>query len=87
MQPLARPELDVRPEPAEGKQSSRRPAAQDWETNMQSDEWFRARAKELYCRDGEIEVDSNALISYGDDDGAYVAAWLWVPFEGERSDS
>jgi hypothetical protein len=54
---------------------------------MQSDEWFRARAKELYCRDGEIEVDSNALISYGDDDGAYVAAWLWVPFEGERSDS
>jgi hypothetical protein len=57
------------------------------ETDVQSDEWFRARAKELYCRDGEIEVDSNALISHGDDDGAYVAAWLWVPFEGERSDS
>jgi hypothetical protein len=46
-----------------------------------SDEWFRARAKELYCRDGEIEVDSNAIISYGDDPGAYVAAWVWVPFD------
>jgi|HubBroStandDraft_6_1064221.scaffolds.fasta_scaffold1271751_1 hypothetical protein len=54
--------------------------------DIYSDEWFRARAKELYGRDGEIEVDSNARISYGDDPGAYVEAWVWVPF-GERSDS
>jgi hypothetical protein len=63
-------------------------------TNMENDEndenddrsdWLRARAKELYCRDGEIEVDSNAIISFGDDDGAYVAAWVWVPFGGEEN--
>jgi hypothetical protein len=55
--------------------------------DIERDAWFRARAKELYGKDGEIEVDSNALISYGDDPGAYVAAWVWVPFEEEQSDS
>ena len=30
-------------------------------------------------RDGEIEVDENAEVSLGDDAGAYVQAWLWVP--------
>ena len=54
---------------------------------MRSDKWFRERAKELYCEEGEIEVDSNALVSSGDEDGAYVAAWVWVPAEEERSDS
>ena len=54
---------------------------------MKSDEWFRARARELYCTDGEIEVDGNARISSGDDDGAYVEAWVWVPLEEEESDS
>jgi hypothetical protein len=53
------------------------------EGNEKDDEWFRARAKELYGRDGEIEVDSNARISYGADEGAYVEAWVWVPFEDE----
>lgn len=28
---------------------------------------------------GELEVDDWAVISAGDDDGAYVMAWLWVP--------
>jgi hypothetical protein len=50
------------------------------------DVWFRARAKELYYKDGEIEVDSNAIISYGDDAGAYVAAWVWVPLEEEQEE-
>lgn len=30
------------------------------------------------CRDGELEVDEGAIVSRGDDDGAYVMAWLWV---------
>ena len=30
------------------------------------------------CYDSEIEIDSNAEVSRGDDAGAYVAAWLWV---------
>lgn len=34
----------------------------------------------MYAEEGEIEVDDNASISGGDDDGAYVAAWVWVPF-------
>jgi hypothetical protein len=54
---------------------------------MKSDEWFRTRAKELYHEDGEIEVDSDARVSIGDDDGAYVAAWVWVPLNEEQSDS
>jgi hypothetical protein len=54
---------------------------------MKSDEWFRTRAKELYHEEGEIEVDGDAAVSLGNDDGAYVAAWVWVPLNKKRSDS
>ena len=54
---------------------------------MNSEEWFRARARELYHEEGEIEVDSEAYVSIGDSDGAYVAAWVWVPSNQEKSDS
>ena len=37
------------------------------------------KAKKLYERDGEIEVDDNAKVSEGSDPGAYVQAWVWVP--------
>jgi hypothetical protein len=50
---------------------------------MKSKQWFRARAKELYHEDGEIEVDDKAPVSTGDEDGAYVQAWVWVPLEEE----
>ncbi len=50
---------------------------------MEGVRWFRMRAKELYHRDGEIEVDDNARVSLGDDRGAYVEAWVWVP-KGEN---
>jgi len=29
-------------------------------------------------RDGELEIDSNAVVSLGDDPGSYVQAWIWV---------
>jgi hypothetical protein len=29
---------------------------------------------------GELEIDENAPVSRGDDPGAYVQAWVWVPF-------
>lgn len=29
-------------------------------------------------RDGDLEIDSNAVVSLGDDPGAYVMAWVWV---------
>ncbi len=51
---------------------------------MKNDEWFRNRAKELYHEEGEIEVDNDARVSSGDDDGAYVAAWVWVPSVKEK---
>jgi hypothetical protein len=59
------------------------------ETDMKSDEWIRARAKELYClcSYGDIQVHSDAIISFGDDPGAYVAAWVWVPFEEKQDES
>jgi hypothetical protein len=53
---------------------------------MKSDKWFRARAAEMYHTDGKIEVDSNARISRGDDPGAYVEAWVWVPLDREEGD-
>lgn len=41
-----------------------------------------ALAKEEHEREGEIEIDDNARVSEGDDNGAYVQAWIWVSFEG-----
>lgn len=37
-------------------------------------------------REGELEVDSNAVISRGDDNGAYVGAFVWVNFSGTHLD-
>lgn len=37
-------------------------------------------------RDGELELDDNAKISEGDDNGAYVQVWMWVPFDGTELD-
>jgi hypothetical protein len=54
---------------------------------MKSDGWFRSRAKELYCEDGEIEVDGDARVSIGAEDGAYVQAWVWVSSKEEGSGS
>ena len=39
---------------------------------------YRAAAKAQYQREGEIEIDDNAVVSYGSDPGAYVQAWVWV---------
>lgn len=43
--------------------------------------WVSA-AKELYQRDGEVEVDEqsdgSAMISVSEDGGAYVLAWVWL---------
>ena len=54
---------------------------------MKNAEWFRSRARELYHEDGEIEVDGDASVSIADDEGAYVAAWVWVPLTEKKNDS
>ena len=43
---------------------------------------YRESATNEYTDEGRIEIDSDAVVSYGDDDGAHVAAWVWV----DRSD-
>jgi hypothetical protein len=47
----------------------------------------RARRKAImklaegFEREGELELDDNAKISEGDDNGAYVQMWRWVEFD------
>ena len=46
-----------------------------------------ARYRAAACRrasTGNLEVDHNALVSRGDDDGAYVMAWLWIGDDDAR---
>ena len=49
-------------------------------TAYSSDDDIQDRARELFSIDGEIEIDIDADISRGDEDGAYVQAWVWVPW-------
>lgn len=44
---------------------------------MTNDE-FRAAAKKEYGSEGRIEIDGNAIVSRGNDYGAYIAAWVWI---------
>ena len=39
---------------------------------------YRATADERYGHDGELEFDDDAVVSLGDDPGAYVMCWRWV---------
>lgn len=43
-----------------------------------TDQQYREAARLNYQREGEIEIDDNAVISRGSDPGAYVEAWVWV---------
>lgn len=46
---------------------------------------YREKADEEHGRDGECEIDDDAVVSISEDGGAYVASWVWVqgPVEGE----
>jgi hypothetical protein len=37
-------------------------------------------------REGELEIDDNAVVSWSADNGAYVQAWLWIGFKGTPYD-
>lgn len=41
---------------------------------------YRAAAINKYASN-ELEIDADAVVSKGDDNGAFVAAWVWVPDE------
>jgi hypothetical protein len=44
-------------------------------------EFYRERAFDTRHKDGDIEFDADAEVSLGDDAGAYVQAWVWIPGE------
>jgi len=49
----------------------------------------RARILELaeeLASEGDLEVDEDAVVSEGDDNGAYVQMWKWVDFGGTEMD-
>ena len=46
--------------------------------NQEQNDAFVAAAKRIHQEEGELEVDYGAVVSYSDDGGAYVAAWVWV---------
>ncbi len=43
-------------------------------------------AKKRYEDEGTLEIDSSAAVSEGDDNGAYVQAWVWVDFSSTEFD-
>lgn len=43
-------------------------------------------ASKKYEREGTLEIDDNTVVSEGDDNGAYVQAWVWVDFTGTPLD-
>lgn len=48
------------------------------QTPRPTEEEYRAAAKRIRPKDGDIEIDSNANVSFSEDGGAYVQAWVWV---------
>lgn len=43
-------------------------------------------ARKKHQKEGTIEIDDNAKVSEGNDNGAYVQAWVWVYFDGTPFD-
>lgn len=43
---------------------------------------IRAMAKDQFEEEGDLELDEGAVVSEGDDNGAYVQMWKWVDFSG-----
>ena len=42
---------------------------------------YRAKAQACFHKEGQLEIDPGALVSLGEDYGAYVQAWVWVSNE------
>lgn len=43
-----------------------------------TDQEFIEAARAQHASDGDVEIDDNAVVSRGTDNGAYVQAWVWV---------
>jgi len=69
---------------------SRQDGENDSDCSAQSREERRLEiielAREQREQKGAVEIDDNALLSEGNDNGCYVQAWVWVDFAGTRFD-
>jgi hypothetical protein len=43
-------------------------------------------ARDYHQREGWVEIDDDASLSEGNDNGCYVAAWVWIGFSGTEHD-
>jgi hypothetical protein len=43
-------------------------------------------ARDYHQREGAVEIDDDAELSESNDNGCYVAAWVWVGFAGTEFD-
>jgi hypothetical protein len=43
-------------------------------------------AQQYHQHEGTVEIDDDAQVSEGSDNGCYVAAWVWVDFSGTDFD-
>ena len=43
-------------------------------------------AREHHGEEGAVEIDDQATVSEGDDNGCYVQAWVWVDFAETKFD-
>lgn len=51
-----------------------------------TDDEVREVARTLYVDEGSVEIDDGAPVSRTDGGaGAYVQAWVWVPFRQEEA--
>jgi len=57
----------------------------DTEREKLTEEWYRKEADEKYANDG-LEVDEDSKVSLGDDEGAWVQVWKWIPGEPDDDD-
>lgn len=48
---------------------------------------YRERADEEKGREGELEIDDDAVVSHGEDRGAYVMAWVWIEDEEDEEEN
>ena len=47
---------------------------------------IRRFAVDMRSDDGEIEFDEDCAVSESSENGAYVEAWLWIPFDRSALD-
>jgi hypothetical protein len=63
-------------------------AASEWLAEHDADQTKYATAiqaaRDEHHRDGEVELDDEVMVSAGEDNGAYISAWVWIDFEDEE---